>query len=199
MNQFYSTTITKITHITRDAVNIEIAYPAQGKEKFKFVAGQYLVIRIPDFDKSEHRSYSISAAPHEHLLRIGVKRLEGGLISSHLVDRAQEGDQIDIMPPQGSFILPASASPKRIVAFVAGSGITPVLSIIKDQLHLSKENKILLLFGNKSSQDTMYQDELKKLENDNPVHFEMINVYSRESKMCIRDRNRKDTVIFALM
>ena len=181
MNQFYSTTITKITPISRDAVNIEIAYPAQAKEKFNFVAGQYLVVRIPDFDKSEHRSYSISAAPHDHMLRIGVKKLEGGLISSHLVDRAREGDQIDIMPPQGSFVLPASASPKRIVAFAAGSGITPVLSIIKDQLNLSKETKILLLYGNKTSKDSMYYDELKKLENDNPLHFEVINVFSRES------------------
>ena len=181
MNQFYTTTISKITRITRDAVNIEIAYPPHVVDKFNFKAGQYLVIRIPDFDKSEHRSYSISSAPNEQLLRIGLKKLEGGLISTHLVERAKAGDSIDIMPPQGSFILPETPSLKKIVAFVAGSGITPVLSIIKDQLSKSNENKILLMFGNKTSNDRMYFEELKELENKFPSGFEVIHVYSRET------------------
>jgi len=181
MNQFYSSAISKITRITPDAVNIEIAYPPQDRDKFHFQAGQYLVIRIPDFNKSEHRSYSISAAPGEHQLRIGVKKLEGGLISTYLVDHAKEGDKIDIMPPQGNFILPETPSSKKIVAFVAGSGITPVLSIIKDQLGKASENKILLLYGNKTSKDRMYLEELKKLEHEYPLGFEVMHVYSREA------------------
>lgn len=182
MNQFHTTYIKSIIHLTNDAVNIEIEIPNDLKSGFSYQAGQYLVVRIPDLDNSQHRSYSISAPPFENKLQIGVKKLTGGLVSTHLVEFAKEGDRIDIMQPQGSFTLQSLSAPvKSLVAFVAGSGITPVLSIIKQHLNENSQNKALLIYGNKTTADRMYAEDLRSLENTLPIQFEDLYIYSRQT------------------
>ncbi len=178
--KFYPAKIESIESLTSAAVNIILDVSQQDKPNFTFKAGQHLVLRIPNLDPAIHRSYSISAAPYESKLQIGVKKVNAGLVSTYLIMKAQIGDTIEIMEPSGSFIIPQNSSFPHIVALVSGSGITPVISMIKDQLISNPTIKISLFYGNKDSFSRMYQSTLEELKALYRDRLNIHHIYSRQ-------------------
>lgn len=177
---FYQAAIESIEQMTSDSVNIRLSVAPELNPGFKYLAGQYLVIRIPSHDPAEHRSYSLSEAPSENILQIGVKRLVGGNISTYLCTQAKKGDVVELMAPQGTFLIPPSSNIKNIVAFAAGSGITPIMAMIKTVLSSDQDAVITLFYGNKDAESTMYRQDLANLTNLYVSRFECINIYSQQ-------------------
>lgn len=159
------------TQLTADAVEIRFKIPEEYKDAYAFIAGQYINVTAEVNGKKEMRSYSICSAENNGLA-IGVKKIQGGAISTLLVDTVQVGDQVEISKPQGNFNWKPDS--KAIVAFAAGSGITPILSILLKQG--STGGASTLFYGNKSVNDTMFRNEVSAINGNKLVSF-----YSRET------------------
>ncbi len=178
--KFFQARIKSIEPLTDAASDILLEVAPDDRHHFVFKAGQYIVLSIPELDASIHRSYSISAAPYEGQLHVGVKKVNAGVMSTYLTTKAQIGDTINIMPPSGSFCIPMELTTNRIIAFVSGSGITPVLSIIKEQLNSNPLCSITLFYGNKDSFSRMYLQELDLLMSSYGARLEVNYIYSRQ-------------------
>lgn len=177
---FYPATISSLVQLTEESVDLEILPATVDTHLFKFQAGQYLTLRIPQFAKSAHRSYSLSAAPYENKLRIGIKRVDKGLVSNYLCQQAKVGDPLEIMVPQGNFILPTHQDPLNLVVFASGSGITPIMAMIKQEFYLHKQSKVILFYGNKNEPSSMYTEELNSLATVYPGQLEMLHIFSKQ-------------------
>ncbi len=150
---------------TADAVTLRLRAPASAAEIFAFRPGQYLTLRADIGGEDIRRSYSICAAPADGELRVGIKRVAGGRFSSW-VSALRAGDVIEAMPPNGSFtwdFVPGRAA--SYVAFAAGSGITPILSLLKTALAVEPGSRFTLLYGNRSSDSIIFLEELAALKN----------------------------------
>ena len=133
--QFHCLEVSEVQAVTRDAVALTFAVPEHLTQTFNYVQGQYLTLRTVLEGQELRRSYSICAAVQEHRLRVAIKRVAGGLFSNWAAEQLKPGAVIEVMPPQGHFNIPlAPESTRHIVAFASGSGITPVLSILKTTL-----------------------------------------------------------------
>ena len=165
MNKFYSLNITEINTLTSDSVEIKFEIPSDISEKFKFKAGQYITIRNSINGEEIRRSYSLCSDPNTNEIAVGVKRVERGKMSTFLTKEIKIGDILEVMPPTGNFIFEEG----NVVAICAGSGITPILSMIK-----SSNAEFILIYGNKTIESSMFYDEIKKMYSEN--HF----VFSRE-------------------
>ena len=164
MNSFYKLSVSKIIQETPNAVSVVFAIPKNIQEKFSFKAGQYITIKHTIHGEELRRAYSLCSSPNEKELKIGVKKVEGGTFSVFANEQLQEGDVLEVMPPQGRFIVEPEKHPSNnYVCFAAGSGITPVLSIVKTILEEDETSNILLIYGNKTVTETMYYTELKEL------------------------------------
>lgn len=177
---FYPATISSLVRMTDESVDIELMPAGGGDGRFQYKAGQYLTLRIPSLDKSAHRSYSISAAPYENKLRIGVKRVDTGLVSSHLCRQAKVGDALEIMSPQGNFIIPEHHSALKLVVFASGSGITPIMAMIKQEFYTHPQSQLVLFYGNKNEQSRMYNEELQGMVHRYPGQLEIHHIYSKQ-------------------
>lgn len=164
MAQFHPLTITDIHHTIRDAVVLTLR--PQDPAAFTFTQGQYLTFR-QDFDGTElRRNYSICAGLDDGVLQVGIKKVEGGAFSTFANERLQVGDTLHAMPPMGKFhsqIEPAKA--KAYVGFAGGSGITPVLSILKTVLHREPGSTFTLVYANRAVNTIMFREELEDLKN----------------------------------
>jgi ring-1,2-phenylacetyl-CoA epoxidase subunit PaaE len=169
---FHALTVADVDRLCDDAVAVTFDVPPELAEEFAFTAGQYLTIKRGD----ERRSYSICAAEGA-APRIGVRRVEGGLFSSHLVDELRAGDVLEVLPPQGSFT-PASGEHHAFV--VAGSGITPALSIAATVL--AGGARVTLLYGNRRTDTVMFAEELADLKDRHQAHLQLVHVLSREPR-----------------
>lgn len=176
---FYQAKIAAIEHLTEDAVRLELSLNPDVLAQFQYQAGQYIVIRVPSLNASEHRSYSLCSAPYERKLQIGVKKHPQGLVSSFLCDQAKPGDVIELMAPEGSFILNQKTSYRYLVAFAAGSGITPIIAIIKQRLKETETN-INLFYGNKSAESIMFKAQIDELVSDYPSRLEVNYIFSQQ-------------------
>jgi ring-1,2-phenylacetyl-CoA epoxidase subunit PaaE len=148
------------TKLTSDSAQISFEIPSELKSKFNYKPGQYITLLAEINGKEERRSYSICSGINEDLA-VGIKRVEKGVFSNWAIDNLSEGIEISVSEPQGNFVWENTS--KFVVAFVAGSGITPVLSIAK-----TIENEVAdmrIFYGNKSKQSTMFYDEFAKLSN----------------------------------
>lgn len=163
-------TVASKTQLTPDAVEIRFVIPEELKDEYIFKAGQYINVTLEVNGKKETRSYSICSGENEGLA-IGVKKVDAGTVSRYLVDTLNTGDAIDISKPHGNFILKSPAT--TVVAFAAGSGITPILSLAKKQAKAG--GAFHLFYGNKSAADTMFAEQLKSIPNCTVYPF-----YSRE-------------------
>ncbi|MEO6081808.1 MAG: 1,2-phenylacetyl-CoA epoxidase subunit PaaE [Umezawaea sp.] len=169
---FHALTVADVDRLCDDAVAVTFEVPAALADEFAFTAGQYLTIRRGD----ERRSYSICAAVGT-APRIGVRRVEGGLFSSHLVDELRAGDVLEVLPPQGSFT-PDGGEHHAFV--VAGSGITPALSIAATVLAAGA--RVSLLYGNRRTDTVMFAEELADLKDRYQSRLQLIHVLSREPR-----------------
>lgn len=165
-----------------DAVSIELEIPEGLQDQFQFEAGQYLTFRIMLDGNEVRRSYSLCAAPYEGILKVAVKQVEGGLFSSFANEKLRAGDVLEVMPPMGKFTLRVDAQTPNYLAIAAGSGITPMLSIIKHALHSDPNSSFTLIYGNRNSQRILFFEELEALKNKYMGRIKMIHVLSREQQ-----------------
>lgn len=182
MAQFYPLTVTDIRRETRDSVVVTLAPPDDARDEFRFIEGQYLTFRRK-FDGEElRRSYSICAGRNEGVLRVGVKQVEGGWFSSWANEELKVGDTLEAMKPMGNFHIPLQPDNKRnYLAFAGGSGVTPVISIIKTMLAEEPQSAFTLVYGNRSASAIMFREELEDLKNIYMGRFNIVHVLEGEA------------------
>lgn len=180
MSEFHTLTVADIKRETPNAVTIQFEIPDHLKSTFDFKAGQYITIKHFENGKEVRRAYSICSSPKSETLKVGVKKVEKGIFSPFANEKLEVGDALEVMPPTGKFLLDPNF--KHYVAFAAGSGITPVLSLIKSSLEDTQESSFLLIYGNKSKEDTMFYDQLVALTETYPDRFAVEFVFSREEE-----------------
>jgi len=169
--------------LAEDAVSLSFAVPDALREAYRFEAGQHLAIRADLNGTEVRRTYSIVSAPTAGDLRIGVRVHPHGSMSTYLAKQARVGDCLDVLTPNGSFHAPSGASgPKTFLAFAAGSGITPVLSIMATMLAAHPENRMLLILGNRSSARAMFLEDLLALKNRYMARLAVHFVMSKEAQ-----------------
>lgn len=166
---------------TSDSIVVEFEVPDELKERFRFHQGQYVTLKKEIDGEEVRRNYSICSGPFEEDLRIACKKVEGGRMSGYLNEKLEPGERIEVMEPMGNFFTDLDeANEKQYVAFAAGSGITPVISILKTVLHKEPKSRFLLFYGNKTSLDIIFKHELEKLTQKYGDRLEIHHVLSRE-------------------
>jgi ring-1,2-phenylacetyl-CoA epoxidase subunit PaaE len=178
---FYPLPIREIRKDTRDAVVVEFSVPESLRETFAFTQGQYLTLRTT-IDGDEHRrSYSICSSPRAGRLRVAIKRVDDGVFSTWAHGALQAGAELEVAPPQGRFFVPLDTQhAHHYLAVAAGSGITPVLSLIETTLETEPESTFTLVYGNRSASSTMFREELQHLKDRHLERLALIFVTSRE-------------------
>ncbi|QCX01837.1 ferredoxin--NADP reductase [Aggregatimonas sangjinii] len=171
MADFYSLTVKHIEKLTPSSVAVTLDIPKELVQTFTFTAGQYITIKKDIKGKELRRAYSISSSPKSAAITIGVKKVDRGGFSDFANSKLSIGDTLEVMPPEGRFAFKPSDTPKHIAAFAAGSGITPIMSIAKTVLASNPKNVFVLVYGNKSYEETMFYKDLVKLELDHANRF----------------------------
>jgi len=190
MNKFHPLIITNITQLTADAV--AISFDVSDNALFQFEAGQYITIKNDINGEEVRRAYSICSTNKEGVT-IGVKKVESGKMSTFLTEKIKVGDMLEVMPPSGNFVI--KRDNKHIVGICAGSGVTPILSMIKTELAKDSAAKFTLIYGNKTKVSSMFADELEQLQADNSDRLKIHNAYSREGVAgAINGRLDKNTI-----
>ena len=183
MRKYHQLTVTEVEQETPDSMRVAFDVPEEERAAFRFLPGQHLPMQITLNDKPVRRTYSICSVPGEWPLRIGVRVQPGGLFSGFVASELKVGDRIDVMPPFGQFH--ANIDPgneKTYLAFAAGSGITPILSIIRATLEQEPLSRVLLFYGNRRQQTTMFVDDLFALKNRFPERLQLHFVFSQEEQ-----------------
>lgn len=183
MARFHPLKVTDVRRETRDAVVVTLMPRAEDHALFDFTQGQYLTFRR-DFDGDElRRSYSICAGRDEGVLKVGIKRVDGGAFSTWANESLAAGDEIYAMPPMGKFFTPVEPeSRKSYVGFAGGSGITPVLSIIKTVLAREPLSRFTLVYANRQISTIMFREELEDLKSTYLGRFSVIHVLEAEAQ-----------------
>ena len=162
---FYKLKVREVRPETQDTVSLIFEVPNELQETFQYTQGQYLTLKFQVNDKEERRSYSMCSSPIEDHLAVTVKRLKGGLISNHINDKVKAGDEIEVMPPDGRFFTKLDADQRKTYyMFGAGSGITPLMSILKTILEKEPQSTVHLLYGNRNEDCIIFQEQLGALE-----------------------------------
>lgn len=178
---FYKLRIKELRRETPECVSVLLDVPSELQNTFAFRQGQHLVFRSMHEGQEIRRSYSICSSPQEGELRVAVKKLPGGLFSTRLHEQAQEGDEVDVMAPQGRFYTPLDPThQKRYLLVAAGSGITPIISIIKAVLREEPLSEVVLLYGNRQKNSIIFREALDALKNRYLERFSMYHILSRE-------------------
>lgn len=184
---FHSLKISDIKKETADCVSISFDIPPGLEPQFAFREGQNITVKSLVKGQEIRRSYSICSAPYEKQLRVAVKKVDGGLFSAFANDHLKAGDQLEVLPPTGKFNARLSTGKSHYLAIAAGSGITPIISIIKHSLLSNPACSFTLLYGNRTRNSIIFFDELEALKNKYMERFNLVNILSRE---------RTDTDVF---
>ena len=179
---FHPLRVAEVADDGGDALIVAFDVPAELRRSFAFTPGQYLTVRRVVDGEDLRRSYSICAAAGE-ALRVGVRRVAGGRFSSWLHEHLRAGDTIEAMEPQGHFgavLTVPGAAPRHLLGIAGGSGITPILSILKTVLQREPSSRFTLLYGNRSAASTMFKEELEDLKNRFLTRLALHPVFSRE-------------------
>ncbi|HEX6946199.1 MAG TPA: 1,2-phenylacetyl-CoA epoxidase subunit PaaE [Acidimicrobiia bacterium] len=178
---FHPLRVTEVSRLTDDAVAVTFDVPDELADRFRFVPGQHMTMRLFIDGEDVRRSYSICAPVSSGKLRVGIKRLPGGVFSNHANDRLKAGDVVECMPPGGEFTIDLDPSkPRRAVAIAAGSGITPVLSLISSSLEAEPLSRWTLIYGNRTVSSIMFLDELEALKDRFHPRLQIFHILSRE-------------------
>ena len=181
MQKFHSLKILKIKAETTSSVSISFEVPDNLKNYYLYKAGQYVTLKAKIKGDSILRSYSICSSPKSGRLTVAIKSIERGLFSNYANEALREGDVMDVSKPEGRFVFQGDDSQEALFGIAAGSGITPLMSIVKDALVVNDKNKFVLLYGNKNIGDSMFHFEIKDLKLNYPNRFFCYNIYSREN------------------
>ena len=181
--RFHPLAIRAITPEARSAISLSFAVPEPLRAAYRFTPGQYLTLRQTIDGVEQRRAYSICAAPGDGELRIAVKRIADGVMSRYLCADAKIGDIIAVMTPTGRFgLTPNPARARNLVAFAAGSGITPILSILRSVLESEPSSHCTLVYANRSTGDIMFRETLETLKNRHLGRFSLLHILSREEQ-----------------
>jgi ring-1,2-phenylacetyl-CoA epoxidase subunit PaaE len=178
---FYNLQIAAINRETADSVVITLQIPTEWQSQFTFTQGQSITVKATINNQEVRRSYSICSAPHQNILQIGIKKVPGGVFSTYANESLAVGQTLAVMPPMGKFNTPLQANQqKKYLAIALGSGITPILSIIKQTLYTEPQSQFTLLYGNKNRGSIMFFDALEALKNTYMQRLQCVHVLSRE-------------------
>jgi len=190
---FHPLTVKEVRKETADCVSVLFEIPPSLKKDFTFKQGQSLTMRTTINGEEVRRTYSICSCPLDNEWRVAIKKVEGGLFSSFANKLLKQGDQLDVMEPVGNFYTDLDPShTKNYLAFAAGSGITPVLSIIKTTLAKEPGSSFTLVYGNRSRQSIIFFEELEGLKNMYMERFNLIHILSRERMEAVLNAGRID-------
>jgi len=190
---------------TAEANSIRFEIPPELRERFAFKPGQHLTLRATLSGEEVRRNYSLCTAPDEQDWMVTVKRIAGGLFSNWVGDHLKPGDMIEVMAPHGSFTTDFDQSRKRhLVGIAGGSGITPVISLIKSALKYEPESRFTLLYGNRDSSSVIFLDALAALKDKHLGRFEIYHFLDQEEQEIeifngMLDRARCDEALAALV
>lgn len=179
---FHPLAIRDVRQETPDCISVAFDVPAELGDDFDYSAGQYLTLRARIEDEDIRRSYSICTSPDENDLRVAIKRVEGGRFSSFAHEKLRVGDTLEVMPPAGRFYTTLDVNQeKHYLAIAAGSGITPVMSLIKATLREEPRSRFTLLYGNKDRGSVIFKAALADLKNVFLDRLSVFHIFSRES------------------
>ena len=177
MSEFHSLKVKEIVKETNDTVSVSFQVPEDLKEAYAFTPGQYLTLKLTINNEEQRRSYSICSSSAEDIT-VAVKRVENGLVSSYLNEVLKENDEMEVMTPEGNFTLETDQAKKRkFVGFAAGSGITPIMSMIKELSMDETETVFTLFYSNKMESDVIFKHQLDQLAGDN---LKINYIYTRQ-------------------
>jgi ring-1,2-phenylacetyl-CoA epoxidase subunit PaaE len=178
---FHALRVAEIVPETTDANSVRFEIPRELREAFAFRAGQHLTLKAEIGGEEVRRNYSLCTAPDDDDWMVTVKRIGGGLFSNWVGDHLKAGDSIDVMPPHGSFTMEFdSNASRRYVGFAGGSGITPVISLIKTALKQEPNSRFTLLYGNRDSSSVIFLDALADLKDRYMGRFELYHFLAEE-------------------
>lgn len=190
---------------TPDSVSIAFDVPDDLKPAFHHEAGQYLTLKADVDGREVRRSYSICSGPTESEIRVAIRRVEGGLFSTFANEDIGPGDEMEVMAPEGRFVLkPDPDRSAHFVCFAAGSGITPILAIVKAVLFCEPKSSVTVVYGNRSAGTVIFREELEDLKNRYPARLSILHVLSREAQEAPLlsgriDREKLDTMLDRLI
>jgi ring-1,2-phenylacetyl-CoA epoxidase subunit PaaE len=180
MSKFHKLKIADFRKETADCVSIAFDIPAALKKEYVFIQGQYLTLKLLVNGEEIRRSYSICSSPLENELRVAVKRVSGGRGSNYINDNMKVGAELDVMIPMGGFYSPMNtAHKKNYVLFSGGSGITPMLSIVKTVLQAEPNSTLILFYGNMNEESTIFKKQLEELSYKYTSRFSLFYVFDK--------------------
>ncbi len=181
--RFHRLAVSDLRRETADAVSLTFVIPDDLADDYQFLPGQYLTLRTMMDGEEVRRSYSICSGPDDGELRIAVKKVDGGAFSSWAADELKHGDVLDVMTPTGRFGVPPAPNEARIYAgFAAGSGITPLLSIVKGVLAQEPSSRFFLFYGNRTAEGMLFRETLEELKDRFLDRLSVFHVISGEEQ-----------------
>ncbi|MBO4221174.1 1,2-phenylacetyl-CoA epoxidase subunit PaaE [Bradyrhizobium neotropicale] len=181
--RFHRLAVNDLRRETADAISMTFAIPKELASDYSFAPGQYLTLRTMLDGEEVRRSYSICSGPDDGELRIAVKKVDGGAFSNWAAEDLKTGDELDVMTPTGRFgVAPAPEEARIYVGFAAGSGITPILSIVKGVLAREPQSRFFLFYGNRSTSGMLFLEELEELKDRFLQRFSLFHVISGEEQ-----------------
>jgi ring-1,2-phenylacetyl-CoA epoxidase subunit PaaE len=178
---FHSLRVSRVQPDTDEAVIVQFDVPEALRESFCYAPGQHLTLRHEIEGKEQRRSYSICTGLDDGALRIGVRRVPGGVFSNWISEHLKEGDAVQVMAPQGRFgTLRPGDEGRHYLGIAGGSGITPILSIMRTVLAREPESRFTLIYGNRYQKSTMFKEELEDMKNRYLTRLVLHHVFSRE-------------------
>lgn len=183
MAKFSPLKVKDIRRETPDAVSVAFEVPPTLQIPYQYKQGQYITLKLNINNEELRRSYSICTSPFtEKELRVAIKEVNGGKVSTYINKQLKVGDTIEVMTPMGNFYSVLSGGNKKnYVLFAGGSGITPMMSILKSILHIEKQSRVTLIYANKNENAIIFKNELDKIASENPTNFKLVNIYDTTS------------------
>lgn len=183
MSRFHELEIAELARETADAVSLRFAVPAELTDAYRYAQGQHLVIEARIDGAAVRRTYSICAGEDERELRIAIRRIAQGRFSAFANEALKPGDKLAVMPPSGSFHAELTPEQARLhLAIAAGSGITPILGIVKTVLAREPKSRVVLIYGNRSVDTILFREALEDLKNRYMTRLALHHVLSREAQ-----------------
>jgi len=183
MSKFHSIKIADIYKETKDCSVVSFDIPDDLKNEYHFKQGQHLTLKAIIDGKEVRRSYSLCSSPIENKWKVAVKKITGGLFSTYVNDKLKKGDSIDVMTPSGIFNTEVNSNtPKNYIVFAAGSGITPILSIIKTHLAAEPNSTFKLFYLNRTVKSIIFKEEIEQLKNVYFGRFEIFHFLTKEHR-----------------
>ena len=179
--EFHPLRVATVDRLTDEAVAVTFEVPDDLADSFSYLPGQHVTVRKDIDGRDVRRSYSICANANRQTLRVGIKRLDGGVFSTWANTSLREGDVLEVTPPVGEFTIePDPSVARHYAAIVAGSGITPVLSQVSTVLESEPSSRWTVIYGNRAARTVMFLDELEGLKDKYPDRLQIVHVLSRE-------------------